>query len=255
MRILHISDTHYLNDYTTNKDIFRKTLINITSPLQSLETLTKDLEFDLIIHNGDITHHGNYDDFLSLKTFIKNTYNIPMITTPGNHDIREEFLKAFPSKHPARYLDYHVANELCIISFDSTHTNNASIILDEDVKAIESIILNHPDQKFILFTHHHLIKDQFTMPETAPPHSFYELLEKYPIIAILTGHTHHNYVGSICTIPYYTIGSLSFKAEDGNKELIIKQDNSVGLIDYKNNELTYSIINDKSDEIIDVIKL
>lgn len=72
----------------------------------------------------------------------------------------------------------------------------------------------------IFITHHHLLENQSTMYCAVDADLLLEQIQNTNTIAILNGHTHHHYMGTVGKKPYFTADGMSFCGEDEEGGLV-----------------------------------
>ncbi|HHY70692.1 MAG TPA: metallophosphoesterase [Thermoanaerobacterales bacterium] len=219
-QFLHVSDIHYLVDYSKSSCFYAGIFKELTPPEVQIQSLIKHIDFtniDFILISGDLTENGDFSDYKQLKVLLEEIFkNTPMIVTPGNHDD----IKAFKQGWLGIDADDSAYNVLVkesgvnIISLDSSSVNYPNGIISEaDCEWLEQAIIASKSEPTILVTHHHLLDSQFSMPRAYYTEKFVRLIGDSNIIAIFNGHTHHFYSGEFAGKPYYTADSVSFSTE------------------------------------------
>ncbi|MFI3210958.1 MAG: metallophosphoesterase [Peptostreptococcaceae bacterium] len=261
MNFLHISDTHYLNDYSKVNDGFKDAFKVMTNPLTQLKELVDEIKvpIDFVIHSGDLTHSGDLIDYVELKKGLIDIFgDTKILVTPGNHDNSKELKKVFePNEDPTLPLvTYNKFNDLGVISFDSMcETDQNGEVTDEVCSKVLEILDNNKNEKILLFTHHHLIKDQFELPSAKINKLFDEIINRKEIIGLITGHTHHVYSTKYNGKDYFTGNGVSFSVENENGELIIEERSGIQLFTFENDKLEMeNILQNKPVKKIGILK-
>ncbi|MFY9413201.1 MAG: metallophosphoesterase [Tepidanaerobacteraceae bacterium] len=218
---LHLSDIHYLIDYTKCNSFYAEIFKELTPPVEQIRSLVKEVnvtDIDFVLISGDLTENGNDEDYKHLKMHLREIFgNIPIIVTLGNHDNIKEFNKGWLGSVGINESSYHVlVNEagINIISLDSSSEKHPDgMITEADCDWLEEAIQDSKNEPTILLTHHHLLDSQFSMPKAQYPEKFIQLVRDSNIIAVFNGHTHHFYSGEFAGKPYFTADSVSFSAE------------------------------------------
>ena len=81
------------------------------------------------------------------------------------------------------------------------------------------------DKPILLVMHHHLLREQSSMPTLPEAEETIQLLKGSDILGVLTGHTHHPYLHHINGIPYYTVAGMSFVGEDEGQGIVRFEEN------------------------------
>lgn len=218
---LHLSDIHYLIDYSKCNSFYAEIFKESTPAVEQIRSLVKDMDFsdiDFVLISGDLTENGDVNDYKRLKTLLEEVFdNTPMIVTLGNHDNIREFKKGWLGSDDINDNAYNVlVNEagINIISLDSSsETYPDGIIREADCDWLEQTLLVSKNEPTILLTHHHLLDNQFSMPRAQYTEKLIQLISNSSIIAIFNGHTHHFYSGEFAGKPYFTADSVSFSTE------------------------------------------
>lgn len=242
MYFLQVSDTHFLQDYEKNPDLFHDSFLKLTSPLEKLSEISTIIEksVDFICHCGDISHAGQEEDYQKVKDCLSKLFpEVPLIVTAGNHDNNSVLQQVFYGKKRDFFADDTTIGNLRILSFDNTNGRpNSGEITEETCQWLLKKLEEKPEQNTILMCHHHCIPTQCGMPSAKIHPLFSEVLEKNNVIAVLTGHTHQNFVGEIEGVPYYTVGPLSFVGQDlGEGKLNVYEAGGCNLFSYENGHL------------------
>lgn len=240
IKIAHISDLHYKKNPNTVNSIFKEVLTSIDDPLEQLSSTfeNEDKDFDLLIVSGDICEQGSEDDYLFVKEYLREVFNCPIIVTSGNHDNRHNLNKAFFNKdNDSEVFEIIKTEDLKVISFDSSDKDhNDGYIPLNTIDRIDKELADNINT--ILFTHHHLLTEQFSMDKAINSSELLERVKKHDnVIAILTGHTHHYYHTQIDKIEYFTSKSMSFVIENKDKDFIYSQDSGANIYYYENGKI------------------
>ncbi|MEE9132998.1 MAG: metallophosphoesterase [Gemmatimonadota bacterium] len=193
--LLHVSDLHFGKPF-------------LPEVAQAVLVQSRELKPDVVVVSGDFTQRAKASEFREASEFLIQL-DVPVIVTPGNHDIPfyrfwERFL--LPYRNYRRYIskDLNTVTEvagLLIVSLNSSRRftlTNGRIRrsqLDFASRAFESA---ERSLVRIVVTHHHL----------APPPGFERTnvmpfarraLKRFTELGvdlILAGHMHHAYIGS-----------------------------------------------------------
>jgi 3',5'-cyclic AMP phosphodiesterase CpdA len=80
-RILHISDLHFGRNVAAE-------------PIEALARLISEVEPEVVVASGDLTHRGVRGQHERAATFLRGL-ELPLVVIPGNHDIPYTFPKRF----------------------------------------------------------------------------------------------------------------------------------------------------------------
>lgn len=250
MTFLHISDIHFLRKYNKEESGYNSIFNNMTNPISqiksALDKVSKE-KLDFIIITGDLVESGDSEDYKILKENLDNIFKgIPYIVTLGNHDNKNEFYKGWLSKDlgDKPYNTTMEIEDIKIVSFDNSEFHNSNGVIDSyRCSLLRDELEKNKDKKVILMLHHHLLKEQFNLPEVDFSNEFKNIIEESNIIAIFSGHTHHPYKGKFMNIPYFTAGSLSFVGYDESNGIVRFEENSkINLCKYDGEKITVEVI-------------
>ncbi len=228
MNILHMSDIHFCQSYAQFETGYKGMISKMTNPLEhlaiSLAHVKDRVSLDLVIVSGDLTEDGTVEDYRYLKDWLtKELGEIPLVVTLGNHDIKANFRVGWldeegsdaPYNELSSFADFHV------LSVDSSVYGMADGQLTQpQFDWLETQLETLKDKPIILVTHHHLLEHQSSTPCLPESVQLLKLIERYPVVALLNGHTHHAYTGDLLGIQYYTAAGMSFVGEDEGQGLV-----------------------------------
>ena len=251
VKFLHISDLHKLNDYKDKGGIYNNIISNMSDPFIQLQSILNQIgnDFDFVIVSGDVCEEGEVDDYLTVKRKLEQLFSCPIFICSGNHDNKENLMKAFEKK----YIETEVFEDIRldnirVILFDSSHHKyNDGYISEKTCDLLQQALNEKSDCYTILVTHHHLLDEQFEMPKTIYPERLRDIIGLSDADLILTGHTHHIYHGSFMQKPYHTTGSLSFVAKKENNNLVFYEQPSAIVFSLDENKLSYKDIYTNND--------
>lgn len=246
MYFLQISDTHFLEDYSLNHDLFETAFLNMTSPLEKITKIKEELpqvKLDFLVHCGDICHSGQKGDYLRLKAHLEETFpGVPLVMTCGNRDdvslVEEVFYGeggGFPYEH-----DF---GDLQVIAYNNANGTPQGDLRPEMCQAVGEKLTQ--GKATILCGHHHCIPEQIaSMKAVDCPGEFEDVCQSEGLVALLTGHTHHGYEGFYHGLPCFTVPSLSFvaKAKEGGQD--VYEEGGYHLFSYEEGVLTLEKVGD-----------
>lgn len=238
MKFLHISDTHFLRDYSSVTDGFVEAFLDMRSPIEQLKEVLDMVEedYDVVIHSGDLVHTKDLSmgcdqeyenikqEYVVLKQELEAIFSDKLLmVTPGNHDNKRALKEVFcPLEDPEKDLVYYkVLGDVLMISVDTTSKPQSGAVTKETCYRVQKILVEHKEKKAILFTHHHLLEEQFELPGALVDQAFGDILNTGQVMAVITGHTHHIYSGSINGVDYFSGESLSFVVDNEAGDLNI----------------------------------
>ena len=206
MRVLHISDIHYRNQFNNN-NVYESILANMDSSLSKLDKLLSSLNnIDCICITGDLCDDGTSSDYKVLRDYL-DSLNIPYFVCLGNHDDKKNFYKGFNDiDFDGPYLKDEEFNGIHIISFDNSQYGYPNGYLDE---ARMNWLKDKINNTCIVLMHHQLY-DLPGIPKISDSEKLKKILDDSNVIAVLNGHTHwYKQEGK-----YYTAPSISFRAKN-----------------------------------------
>jgi 3',5'-cyclic-AMP phosphodiesterase len=179
---------------------------------------------DALLVTGDIADHGTESEYEEVSRLLAGA-RFPVLTCPGNHDVRGAFRKALldeePSDGPVNRL-HHVAGINILMVDGIVPGHDHGFLDDESVGWILDhlrdqtptlIALHHPP---VLM--HHPVIDGMLLHE---PDRLAALVEAHPqVIAVLTGHAHTACASSFAGRPIIVAPAVTFAVrlpwEDGS---------------------------------------
>ena len=151
-----------------------------------------------LLHLGDITDSGTYEDFEFSKVVLTNSFpDHEIYTIPGNHDMRnigDQLWKDFYGERQFHIDTRESGGNMVILGIDSAEPDeNTGRIGDRGVEAIAELV-SIPDDVFkILCFHHHLLP----IPSTGRERSMIldagdviRMIWKAGIDLVITAHRH-----------------------------------------------------------------
>ena len=224
MKIMHISDIHFRNDYIQTEEGYLSILAKMTSPLKNLKKCFEMVDkscLDAVVVTGDLTEDGTETDYATLKAFLESELgDLPLCVTIGNHDNKPAFRSGWglPSNvdEGAPYNTTLLFEGGLIISLDNAILGfpNGAIMPDQLLWLRDQMSRGNGRKK-ILIIHHHLLPNQSETPPAQWDSEFYDLILKSDLDGILCGHSHYSYLGSFAGKPYATAPSMSFRGKSG----------------------------------------
>ncbi len=180
--IIHISDLHC----GSKKEFKEELLLNVIDYINTKKP-------DVVINTGDIAHRGKEDQYQQAKMYL-DTIKVPMITTPGNHDMKKNGIIFF-EQYVGERRTSKVINDTHILGLRSSKDGNSEgEIGDEQFQWIADQITRYPDVKHRVFAlHHHMINvpaagiKRNTLIDSGDA---LEVVRRFNIDLVLMGHRH-----------------------------------------------------------------
>jgi 3',5'-cyclic AMP phosphodiesterase CpdA len=151
-RVLHVSDLHFgRNDKPES--------------LEALARLAEEVQPELVIASGDLTHRGLRTQHERAADFLRGL-SLPLLTIPGNHDIPYTFPKRFTQP----WLEFerlwettepvYRSDGLVVVGLNSVRPwrHQSGRLRDDQVQQVEAAFreANHGALRIVTF-HHHLL--------------------------------------------------------------------------------------------------
>ncbi len=111
---------------------------------------------DLLVLSGDLTEHGDAESFAGLREELGN-WSVPMLPMVGNHDSREELLRAFPDcPSDGGFVHYALEREgLRILMLDTFEPGrHGGVFCEARAEWLSAQLAAHPDTPTLIFMHH-----------------------------------------------------------------------------------------------------
>ncbi|MCX4744100.1 metallophosphoesterase [Kitasatospora sp. NBC_01287] len=162
---------------------------------------------DALLVTGDIADHGDPAEYEQAAEILSAPF--PVLTCPGNHDVRAAYRTALLRRPAADgpVNSLHRIGGTAILMADSTIPDRHDGLLAPETLAWISTSLDElgPDTPALLAFHHppvllhHPLPDSIRLGQTE---GLAEVLDAYPqVLALLTGHAHTGAVGEFAGRP------------------------------------------------------
>lgn len=195
--LLHISDLHFGPMYHPEVG-------------EAVQRFAADLHPDAIVASGDFTQRAQEDQFQAARAYLDRLPRVPIVVTPGNHDVplyrfRERLLEPYSlyRRYISDELDTVTRIEgAVIVSLDSTAPRRA--IVNGRIKrrqldfARSAFAQAPPDALRIIVAHHHFAPPPDFEGADAMPQAKRALdaFTAMRVDLILGGHLHRSYIGN-----------------------------------------------------------
>ncbi len=192
-QLIVFSDTH-ISKFT---GLFHRQAFEMGAKLIN-ERLKKNPNAKLL-HLGDITDSGTYEDFEFSKTVLTNSFpDHEIYTIPGNHDMRnigDQLWKDFYGERQFFIDTRDSGGNMVILGIDSAEPDeNIGRIGDRGIEAISELVTIPDDVIKVLCFHHHLLP----IPSTGRERSMIldagdviKVIWKAGIDIVITAHRHY----------------------------------------------------------------
>lgn len=197
LTLLHVSDLHFGPPYHPEVG-------------EALQRFARELEPDVIVASGDFTQRAREEQFREAREFLDRLPAVPLVVTPGNHDVplyrvMERLLSPLANyqRHISESLD--TVTEVpgaIIVSLNSTAPYHAITNgrvhrwqLDFARRAFEG---SDPETFRVLVAHHHFAPPPDFEGASAMPKAKRALdaFTAMRVDLILGGHLHRAYIGN-----------------------------------------------------------
>ena len=196
---IHITDLHVGNPAAADDHLFSDTSATLARVLELIGTM--DTRPSFIIASGDLTNRGDADSYRQLKSIMAAT-DLPVVYAIGNHDTRPGFYEGMlgrPELGHAPYDHDQVIAGVHIITLDTTTPGQIGGAL-EDVQFswLEGRLDAHAGLPKLVVMHHAPALgdtppwDHWRTVEFSQSQRLASLLKGRNILAILSGHIHHD---------------------------------------------------------------
>lgn len=241
LQILHISDTHFLVDYTNRMEKRG----GERWPAEVTAEFLHNFDFagiDVVAITGDLVHEGTENDYQEFKALLGASIpdDVAVICCIGNHDDRETFRRVFQPGAEAGPVHARLdLNGYRIIALDSTIPGSHHGELgDAEARWLESQLAELPREGAVLMWHHPMgitWRDGLELSDYSP--QFERVVAESNVRAILTGHFHMNRSSFFAGVPQLTANPLSFG--------IVRQGERL----WDTNRLGYSVVSIDKDQV------
>ena len=152
---------------------------------------------NLLVLSGDLTEHGDAASFADLRADL-GEWTIPLLPMVGNHDTREELLRAFPDcPNENGFIHYAIEREgLRIILLDTFESGrHGGAFCEARAAWLSGQLAAHRATPTLIFMHHPPITVGIDWMDPAPDEDWIERLAEAieghdQIVAIHCGHLH-----------------------------------------------------------------
>jgi len=196
---IHLTDLHVGNPDVADDHLFSDTAATLARVLKLIGSMDPKPQF--IIASGDLTNRGDADSYRHLKTVMAAT-DLPVVYAIGNHDTRAGFYEGMLERSTdldAPYDHEQVIAGVHVITLDTTTPGQiGGSIEPEQFAWLETALDSHPDLPKLIVAHHapalgdappwdHWRTIEFNQSQTLAA-----LLKGRNVLAILSGHIHHD---------------------------------------------------------------
>jgi 3',5'-cyclic AMP phosphodiesterase CpdA len=188
-RILHISDLHFGRNVAPE-------------PMDALARLIEEVEPQLVVASGDLTHRGVRAQHERAAAFLRGL-ELPLLVIPGNHDIPYTFPKRFtqPWAEFERQWEttepVHRSDGVVVVGLNSVRPwrHQSGRVQGRQVERVAEVFADAPDGALrVVALHHHLLGAPWRSRKkpVAKRNLVLAALEEAGAELILAGHIHQS---------------------------------------------------------------
>lgn len=196
---IHLTDLHVGNPAVPDDHLFSDTSATLGRVLELIGSIDNKPSF--IIASGDLTNRGDADSYRHLKSLMAAT-DLPVVYALGNHDTRPGFYQGMLERETdldAPYDHEQVIAGVHIITLDTTTPGQVGGAIEPEQFAwLEETLDSHPDLPKLIVAHHAPVLgdtvpwDHWRTIEFNQSQQLAALLKGRNVLAILSGHIHHD---------------------------------------------------------------
>lgn len=196
---IHITDLHVGNPAVVDDHLFSDTSATLARVLALIESMDNAHQF--IIASGDLTNRGDADSYRQLKAIMAAT-SLPVVYALGNHDTRAGFYEGMLGRSTDLETPYdheQVIAGVHVITLDTSTPGQIGGTIEPDQFAwLERCLDSHSDLPKLIVAHHAPALgdappwDHWRTIEFGQSQDLAALLKGRNVLAILSGHVHHD---------------------------------------------------------------
>jgi 3',5'-cyclic AMP phosphodiesterase CpdA len=197
LTLLHASDIHFGKPHDSGA-------------MESFLRFLEDASPDLLVLSGDFTQRAKVREYEAARAFIRGLGDLPVVVTPGNHDVPlyRVFERALaPLRNYREYISQELdqvtrIHGMTVVSLDSTAPHTAIVngrLSDRQLLFAASAFRDAPEKDLrVLVTHHNFIPAPDFEPQQYLPgfQRYLSAFSRMKVDLILGGHLHRAFVGS-----------------------------------------------------------
>ena len=201
--IAQITDTHIGYDLQAGDQEFN--YLRCLSVIEDILALPS--QPDMLVLSGDLADNGDPDCYARLKAAVESC-PFPVYPMAGNHDRRDELIRAFPGFEDENgFVQFSAeCRGLRVVCLDSLdHGRHGGAFCEERAEWLEAELNAHPDTPTVIFVHHPPVVAGIDWMDPRPSESWFRrfhetVIPHSQIVGIKCGHLHrplHAMIGHI----------------------------------------------------------
>jgi len=224
MIIAQITDTH-LGAANAAEPEFHARAENLRECIADINDL--DPMPDAVIHTGDMTQHGQAEEFAHARPLLA-VLEVPLYVTPGNRDGREGMARAFADDGymmpDCAFVHYAVEkHSVRLVTVDSLAADGSAKgdLCHARLAALDATLAEAPARPTALFMHH----PPFDVPTAPDPFAYQHrqaaadlaavVSRHRHVIRIFTGHMHRPWMAMVGGVAASTVPSVAVDLRKG----------------------------------------
>ena len=195
--ILHASDVHFGKPYNASVG-------------EAFQVAAQAIEADLIVVSGDLTQRAKVQEFRAARAWLDRLPKVPLVTTPGNHDVplyRALERVTAPYRNYRKYISERLDSVtripgVVVVSLNSTAPLRAIVNGRINRRQLEfaasAFREGDPSDTRVIVAHHHFVPAPDYEHDSAMPRAREVLgaLNEMQVELVLGGHLHRSYIGN-----------------------------------------------------------
>lgn len=195
--LMHISDLHFGRPYMERVG-------------QAVLRAAEEIKPDIVVASGDFTQRARDGEFRAAREFLEQLPRVPLIVTPGNHDVpmlvsgRDLFDRFRLYRQFIRpELDFHLRHEdVAIVSLNSTTPMGSLVegwLSKRQLRYAQEVLTGLPPEILRIVVAHHHLAPVPKLHGGSVMHMAERAIEQFTALKvdlILGGHKHVAYVGN-----------------------------------------------------------
>ncbi len=216
MLIAQITDFHVGRVIETTAgsiDLYQR-LLEVVEHINRLETRP-----DLVVVTGDISNHGNLEDYARTKIAL-DSLQMPYLIVPGNHDHRQRVRDVFDEHrylhNGSEFLHYCIEDQpVRLVALDTLNPgHHTGKLCDERLDWLTQTLAAQPERPTLVFMHHPPAAVQYPYMDAMNCENgdrMAEIISANPQVqAVCCGHVHRDAIVNWANTLLFVSGSSAF---------------------------------------------